>query len=728
MKKLNQVQRIIAAAIYLAIIFIITYCLGGNIKELLMGQSDESIWFLSGVLLIIMGQCVTEPFFSTPADAFANSLTAILALVAINDKTVFSGFWLVFLFSCIVGLLSLFAIMLRKKENKISKMIYYLVNKIGSSKFLFSVIYLTSVYNYFFKTNRINYLIGALFIWILIVCFNAVERLISFISSFLAKVKEKPTESIYGDIVKNSDKTVTIQVENDFIDNKKVNNGYVIIKSNESYLVGRVIKTRNHSDCLWTEAILLENNGHPIKINKQDIIPRIQSAGDKSALFVEESELTPSALSQIKADYLTCNLNRFVGNIRENSDINLIYFSILNNGDVIKEGSIIEVNIKGKMVLYQVINGITKELNDDGENKFGIILGKARKLGEYIDEKKELVYTPWVPNENERVYILENNLDINLEKIAKEDIGRLPDTAMSIPIKDINSLTTHNTAILGILGVGKSCLTFELIRKIINSSDCKIVCIDITNQYYSENGLFNYVQKNVIKDDMSKEHLESLITESQKKGTRTSPATWGNVEYYRSIVNKYINWFYESDNKVWVINPDNHAVKKAASSFNIEEAVDLTVVEKTRIISEAILKYCMEQGQTETARCCVVFEEAHSLVPEWNSVSSSGDQSATNGTAKVILQGRKYGLGCILITQRTANITKSILNQCNTIFALRVFDDTGKQFLENYIGSDYSSVLPTLEERHAIVTGKALNLKQPVVIQLNDKKYFRVEE
>lgn len=112
------------------------------------------------------------------------------------------------------------------------------------------------------------------------------------------------------------------------------------------------------------------------------------------------------------------------------------------------------------------------------------------------------------------------------------------------------------------------------------------------------------------------------------------------------------------------------------------------------------------------------------LVPEWNSVSASGDQQATNGTAKVILQGRKYGLGCILVTQRTANVTKSIFNQCNTIFAMRVFDDTGKSFLENYIGTDYSSTLPTLEERHAIVIGKSLGLKQPILIQLNDKKYF----
>ena len=52
---------------------------------------------------------------------------------------------------------------------------------------------------------------------------------------------------------------------------------------------------------------------------------------------------------------------------------------------------------------------------------------------------------------------------------------------------------------------------------------------------------------------------------------------------------------------------------------------------------------------------------------------------------------------------------------------MRVFDDTGKQFLENYVGADYANALSTLEERHAIAVGKALRLKQPVIIQLNDR-------
>jgi uncharacterized protein len=155
---------------------------------------------------------------------------------------------------------------------------------------------------------------------------------------------------------------------------------------------------------------------------------------------------------------------------------------------------------------------------------------------------------------------------------------------------------------------------------------------------------------------------------------------------------------------------------------------DLTVAELTRLISEVSLDLSKSKGLTDEARLLLVYEEAHSLVPEWNSVANDGDKSATNGTAKVILQGRKYGLGSFVITQRTANISKSILNQCNTIFALRVFDDTGKQFLENYIGSDYSNLLPTLEERHCVAIGKALKLKQPVILELNHKDSIQIQQ
>lgn len=272
-------------------------------------------------------------------------------------------------------------------------------------------------------------------------------------------------------------------------------------------------------------------------------------------------------------------------------------------------------------------------------------------------------------------------------------------------------------------------MTFELIKKIV-AQGIKVVCIDITNQYASDKGLPLYVCSECIQNDLMTSDRDKLKKDADVVGDESSPSKWGNIDGYKTIIKKYIGSFLNPEKKtksVFVLNPDNHVVKIAATQFKIKELVEVSLVEKTKIIAESILEACMDLGQLDTARCCIVLEEAHSLTPEWNSVVISGDERHANGTAKVILQGRKYGLGCILVTQRTANVTKSILNQCNSIFALRVFDDTGKAFLENYIGKDYSEVLPSLEDRHAIAIGKGLGLRQPVIIQLNDAKYVREE-
>ena len=150
----------------------------------------------------------------------------------------------------------------------------------------------------------------------------------------------------------------------------------------------------------------------------------------------------------------------------------------------------------------------------------------------------------------------------------------------------------------------------------------------------------------------------------------------------------------------------------------------LTACEVTQIISDAALKVTQKRGRTDSPRLCLVYEEAHSLVPEWNATVFEGDRAATNGTARAILQGRKYGVGCLLITQRTASVTKTILNQCNSVFAMRSFDDTSKEFLSNYIGRDYAALLPNLPERHAVFFGRASSCENPVHIQLNDRSAF----
>lgn len=55
---------------------------------------------------------------------------------------------------------------------------------------------------------------------------------------------------------------------------------------------------------------------------------------------------------------------------------------------------------------------------------------------------------------------------------------------------------------------------------------------------------------------------------------------------------------------------------------------------------------------------------------------------------------------------------------------MRTFDDTGKEFLGNYIGRDYANALSSIEERHAVVFGRGSSCDNPVLLRLNDRNIF----
>jgi DNA helicase HerA-like ATPase len=119
-------------------------------------------------------------------------------------------------------------------------------------------------------------------------------------------------------------------------------------------------------------------------------------------------------------------------------------------------------------------------------------------------------------------------------------------------------------------------------------------------------------------------------------------------------------------------------------------------------------------------KICVVLEEAHTIIPEWNFAGASDktSQSLVNSIGQIALQGRKYGIGFLVIAQRTANVSKTILTQCNTVVCFQAFDDTSFSFLSNYVGKDMVQVLPNLKQYHAVVAGKAVKSNMPMIIDL----------
>jgi len=103
----------------------------------------------------------------------------------------------------------------------------------------------------------------------------------------------------------------------------------------------------------------------------------------------------------------------------------------------------------------------------------------------------------------------------------------------------------------------------------------------------------------------------------------------------------------------------------------------------------------------------VVLEEAHRYLGE------SANALTRNSANRIAREGRKYGIGLLLVTQRPTELPKTALAQCGTIIALRLSnsEDQGtiKSALPDAI-SGLAAVLPSLRTHEAIVSGEALIL------------------
>lgn len=411
----------------------------------------------------------------------------------------------------------------------------------------------------------------------------------------------------------------------------------------------------------------------------------------------------------------TSDVGPLVGFVAEESSIDQIQIELLSTNTGVYEGRLVSTTIRGKQVLYQIVDAITRSEALEKKSSLGYLRARARKVGWWDEDRKRFKAIKWLPYIHTPVYLREDEpVGFRLE-----GLGHIPGSRFTVSF-DPEQAVTHNTAILGVLGSGKSYLAFEVIVRLVEQQ-INVICLDITGQYSNELSRHYEPERDRKDDDKIRTEIEE-----QAKNVSRNIEEGGNWQHFRKLIYLDIKQFLEDrDRHIRIYNPEGYEVWRQDSRpfDNQASMATLTPVEVTRIISEGVLE-AVSGTLSDRAHVCIVFEEAHSLIPEWNSISFTGDQRAAMSTAKAVLQGRKYGLGCVIVTQRTANVTKSVLNQCNTVFALRTFDATGMEFLANYIGRDYTNVLSALEERHAVVYGRAISSDSPLIIRLNERADF----
>ncbi|MFA4987144.1 MAG: ATP-binding protein [Candidatus Brocadiia bacterium] len=103
----------------------------------------------------------------------------------------------------------------------------------------------------------------------------------------------------------------------------------------------------------------------------------------------------------------------------------------------------------------------------------------------------------------------------------------------------------------------------------------------------------------------------------------------------------------------------------------------------------------------------VVLEEAHAYL---NKDDSGAAAAAVRRIAK---EGRKYGVGIMLVSQRPSDIDSTILSQCGTLFAMRLSNETDRAHVTSAASDNLKglfNMLPVLRTGEAIIVGEAVSL------------------
>jgi DNA helicase HerA-like ATPase len=147
------------------------------------------------------------------------------------------------------------------------------------------------------------------------------------------------------------------------------------------------------------------------------------------------------------------------------------------------------------------------------------------------------------------------------------------------------------------------------------------------------------------------------------------------------------------------------------------DVTDLSVGLILQLIFEIAIR-SLTSGIGRPSPVLVVLEEAHRYLGDSNNV-----RLAKEAVNRIAREGRKYGIGIMLVTQRPSDLPDTALSQVGTVIALRLTNaadqGTVRKALPDIVAG-LADVLPSLRTGEAIVSGEAVTLPTRTLMDVPD--------
>jgi uncharacterized protein len=169
--------------------------------------------------------------------------------------------------------------------------------------------------------------------------------------------------------------------------------------------------------------------------------------------------------------------------------------------------------------------------------------------------------------------------------------------------------------------------------------------------------------------------------------------------------------------------PLNEIVKpNQLTVINLSEAdervSDIIVAAVCRGVFDGRKRYMRrEDGSGVRVPTLLVIEEAHNFAPR----AVEGDYSPSRAIIrKIAREGRKFGVGLCVVSQRPNKLDADVLSQCNTQIIMKIVNPADQEYIRQSVETvteDIVRDLPSLGRGEAIVVGSAIRLPVPVKIR-----------
>ena len=114
----------------------------------------------------------------------------------------------------------------------------------------------------------------------------------------------------------------------------------------------------------------------------------------------------------------------------------------------------------------------------------------------------------------------------------------------------------------------------------------------------------------------------------------------------------------------------------------------------------------------------LICDEAHLYLPIKDEADAVQKQALYN-FERIAKEGRKYGVSILAVSQRPADVSKTILSQCNNFVVLRLTNEKDKGVIRNLLPDSLKNTiefLPLLDVGEALVVGDAILLPSKILL------------